>query len=244
MIDEMERRFPRLPAVVTQDGLPPAGILGRQPLCSQQRINHLPVHRHVSQALEADGAGVGVPRVCGKAMGVHEMAAGRLLDRVLGLKQAVIADRAVACQALLDTAVLVEELQRHAGVARHAVERIHAQPPALAAEVAKGAVVDVAAGLIVKQVADGAVVAGHACATGGAGSCHTLPRATIHAHHLRHSIPIHLMLGHFIVAQPADMGRVATGRHQHAPPPVVLAAQHPRCAVVVARYCGGLALRR
>lgn len=43
--------------------------------------------------------------------------------------------------------------------------------PHLAAKVAEGAVVDVAPRLVVKEVADGAVVPRHAGAAGGAGAC-------------------------------------------------------------------------
>lgn len=53
------------------------------------------------------------------------------LDGVLRLKQAVAAHGAVAAERLLLAAVLVEELERHAGVAGHAVERVHAQAAAL-----------------------------------------------------------------------------------------------------------------
>lgn len=55
------------------------GVTQAPPTGSQQRVDHLPVYAHVAQALEAHGAGVRVARVGGKAVGVHEVAAGRLL---------------------------------------------------------------------------------------------------------------------------------------------------------------------
>ena len=59
----------------------------------------------------------------------------------------------------------------HAGVAVHAVARIHPQTLAHAAEVAEGAVVYRAARLVVPQVADVAVVARHFPAAAGALAC-------------------------------------------------------------------------
>lgn len=69
--------------------------------------------------------------------------------------------------------VLLKLSQVHAAVALHAVAHIPAQAFAQAAQVAEGAVVDVPARLIVKEVADGAVVARHAAVAGPAVRCST-----------------------------------------------------------------------
>lgn len=53
------------------------------------------------------------------------------LDRMLRLKQAIVAHGAVATQALFHAAMLPEELKAHAGIARHAVEGVHSQALAL-----------------------------------------------------------------------------------------------------------------
>lgn len=50
--------------------------------------------------------------------------------------------------------------------------------------------VDVPARLIVKQVADGAVVAGGAGFAVGAGGAHRAARAARHAHHLADRVPV------------------------------------------------------
>ena len=67
--------------------------------------------------------------------------------------------------------MLLELCQVHAAVALHAVAHIPAQAFAQAAQVAEGAVVDVPPWLIVKQLADVAVVAGHVNVAGLTLSC-------------------------------------------------------------------------
>jgi hypothetical protein len=52
---------------------------------------------------------------------------------VLRLEEALGADGAGAGERLLLAAVLVEQLQRHAGVAGHAVEGVHPETPPLQA---------------------------------------------------------------------------------------------------------------
>lgn len=71
--------------------------------------------------------------------------------------------------------MLFELSQVHAAIALHAVAHVSAQTLAQAAQVAEGAVVDVPPRLIIKELADVAVVARHAgtagmtfrCTTGG-----------------------------------------------------------------------------
>ena len=67
--------------------------------------------------------------------------------------------------------MLLEFSQVHAAVALHAVAHVSAQALAQAAQVAEGAVVDVPPGLIIKQLADGAVVACHAGVAGSTFRC-------------------------------------------------------------------------
>ena len=72
------------------------------------------------------------------------------------------------------------------------------------AHVAEGAMVDVAPRLVVKQVADTAVVARHAVCANAAVLRHRLPGAALHAHHFPHGAAVHAMSGRsFIVAKPA-----------------------------------------
>jgi len=67
-----------------------------------------------------------------------------------------------------------------------------AHPPMCApAHVAEGAVVDVTALLVVKQVADVAVVARHLRSAVRAVRAHRLPRAALHAHHLADGVAVH-----------------------------------------------------
>ena len=67
--------------------------------------------------------------------------------------------------------VLLELSQVHAAVTLHAVTHVTPQALAQAAQVAEGAVVDVPPGLIVKELADAAVVACHDGVAGPALSC-------------------------------------------------------------------------
>lgn len=88
--------------------------------------------------------------------------------RRITVKQILCADRAGG---QVPAFVLLELSQVHAAVALHAVTHISAQAFANAAEVAEGAVVDVAPWLIVKELTDVAVVARHTCVAGTALSC-------------------------------------------------------------------------
>ena len=85
------------------------------------------------------------------------------------------------------------------------MEEVYAQPLAPPAHIAEGAVVDAATGLIVKEVADVAVVARQAGAAAVAGTSHRLLHATHHAHHLGHSVAVHAVIADIIMAQPAGM---------------------------------------
>ena len=67
--------------------------------------------------------------------------------------------------------MLLELSQVHAAVALHAVAHVPAEALAQAAQVAERAVVDVAPGLVVKELADAAVVACHADVAGAALRC-------------------------------------------------------------------------
>jgi hypothetical protein len=64
-------------------------------------------------------------------------------------------------------------------------------------------VVDVAPRLVVKQVADAAVVASHALSAAAAGAAHRLPRAAQHARHLAHGVAVQPVVARLVVAQPA-----------------------------------------
>ena len=67
--------------------------------------------------------------------------------------------------------VLLELSQVHAAVALHAVAHVSAQALAQAAQVAEGAVVDVPARLVIKELADVAVVTRHMGVAGSAFGC-------------------------------------------------------------------------
>jgi hypothetical protein len=57
------------------------GIAGRQIIRARHEgVNHAEVHAHVPHGLAAHGAGVVVARVLPKAVAVHEVAAGQLLQ--------------------------------------------------------------------------------------------------------------------------------------------------------------------
>ncbi len=70
--------------------------------------------------------------------------------------------------------MLLELSQVHAAVALHAVTHVPPQPLPQAAQVTEGAVVDVAPWLIVKELADAAVVVCHAGVAGPALSCSSI----------------------------------------------------------------------
>ncbi len=74
----------------------------------------------------------------------------------IGIKEVLGADRT---RREVSALVLAELGQVHAGIAVHAVAHVDAQAPAQPAQVAEGAVVDAAPILIIKQVADVAIVA-------------------------------------------------------------------------------------
>lgn len=88
--------------------------------------------------------------------------------RRVAVKQVLSADRASGQVAAL---VLLELSQVHAAVALHAVAHVPPQPLAQAAQVTEGAVVDVPPRLVVKELADAAMVACHAGVAGPALSC-------------------------------------------------------------------------
>lgn len=88
----------------------------------------------------------------------------------VAVKEVLCADRAGG---QISALVLLELRQVHAAVALHAVAHIPAQALAQAAQVAEGAVVYVPARLIIKQLADVAVVACHAAVAGPAVGCTT-----------------------------------------------------------------------
>ena len=77
----------------------------------------------------------------------------------------------------ISTLVLLELSQIHAAVALHAVAHISPQALAQAAQVAEGAVVDVPPGLVIKELTDVAMVAGHPGVAGAAVSCRTGPNS-------------------------------------------------------------------
>ncbi len=57
------------------------GIAGRQVIRARHEgVNHAEVHAHVPHGLAAHGAGVVVARVLPKAVAVHEVATGQLLQ--------------------------------------------------------------------------------------------------------------------------------------------------------------------
>ena len=85
-----------------------------------------------------------------------------------GVEEGVRADRAGRKVAALVCGVLGEV---HAGVAVHAVAGVDAQALPHAAQIAEGAVVDVAPWLVVPQVADAAVVPRHALPAAAAAGC-------------------------------------------------------------------------
>jgi hypothetical protein len=64
-------------------------------------------------------------------------------------------------------------------------------------------VVDVAPRLVIKEVADAAVVASHALPAAGAGAAHRLPRAAQHARHLADSVAVQPVVTRIVMAQPA-----------------------------------------
>ena len=88
--------------------------------------------------------------------------------RRVAVKEVLGADRAGGQVPAL---VLLELSQVHTAVTLHAVAHIPPQALPQAAQVTEGAVVDVPPGLIVKQLADAAVVACHAGMAGSALSC-------------------------------------------------------------------------
>jgi hypothetical protein len=102
--------------------------------------------------------------------------------------------------------VAVEQAQAHASIALHAVEEVHPQALASSADITEGAVVDVSAGLVIKQVTDAAVVAGEAGPAAGAAGGHGLPRGAHHAHHLSHGVPVQAVVRHLIMTKPAASG--------------------------------------
>jgi hypothetical protein len=75
-----------------------------------------------------------------------------------------------------------------------------ASPSDPPAHVAEGAVVDVPARLIIKQVADAAVVARHATAAAAAGARHWLLFAAQHAHHLADGVAVEPVIAGLIMA--------------------------------------------
>ncbi len=109
--------------------------------------------------------------------------------RRVAIEQVLSADRA---SGQVPALVLLELSQVHAAVALHAVTHVPPQALAQAAQVTEGAVVDVTPRLVVKQLADAAVVACHAGVAGPALSCsstggliHSLAHSLIHS--LTHS---------------------------------------------------------
>jgi hypothetical protein len=105
----------------------------------------LEVQREVADTLQAHRTRVAVQRVFAKARAVHEVATGQLFHRSRRRKEVLMADWAVGLHCSLAAHVLVVKVQRHARVARHAVEGVAAEAPPAAAHVAEGAVVDVLA---------------------------------------------------------------------------------------------------
>lgn len=105
----------------------------------------LEVQREVADGAQTHGARVAVQRVLREARGVHEVAAGELLDGSGARKEVVGANGAVGVERALAARVLLVQLQRHAGVAGHAVEGVAAEARAAAAHVAEWAVVDLLA---------------------------------------------------------------------------------------------------
>ena len=84
--------------------------------------------------------------------------------------------------------MLLELSQVHAAVALHAVTHVPPQALAQAAQVTEGAVVDITPRLVIKQLADAAVVACHAGMAGPALSCsstdgliHSLTHSFVHS---------------------------------------------------------------
>lgn len=69
--------------VIAQDRLSSVCVLRWKLLRLQQSVNHSPVHLQVSQRLEAQGAGIGIPCVRSKAVRMHEMATGKLLRKFM-----------------------------------------------------------------------------------------------------------------------------------------------------------------
>mmetsp|Transcript_7552 Transcript_7552/g.21405 ORF Transcript_7552/g.21405 Transcript_7552/m.21405 type:complete len:258 (+) Transcript_7552:273-1046(+) len=214
-------------AVVAEDVLGARLVLLWQALRGHEGVQHLEVYPHVAHGLGADGAGVVVPCVSPKAAGVHEVPARQLLDWRGGVEQVLMAHCAVPLKAALATSVLLKQREAHARVAFHAVEEVDAEALPPAADVARGAVVDVSAGLIVKEVADGAVVPRHRVAAAAAAPRRQLPDVANLAHHLPHGIAVHLVILHFVMAQAAVVHLVAARRHQRTVPLVVLTSR--RC---------------
>lgn len=138
----MEGRLAIRAAVVAVHLLCEGRELRGQCLCGQQAVQHAKVEAQVSNGAAADGARVKVLGVLGKARAVHEVAARHLLDRLAARKEVLVAEGAIGLHAALAAFVLVEERERHARVALHAVEEVDAQALTAAAHVAEGAVVD------------------------------------------------------------------------------------------------------
>eukprot|EP00197_Chlamydomonas_leiostraca_P016109 CAMPEP_0202858920 /NCGR_PEP_ID=MMETSP1391-20130828/1254_1 /ASSEMBLY_ACC=CAM_ASM_000867 /TAXON_ID=1034604 /ORGANISM="Chlamydomonas leiostraca, Strain SAG 11-49" /LENGTH=508 /DNA_ID=CAMNT_0049537899 /DNA_START=249 /DNA_END=1777 /DNA_ORIENTATION=- len=233
VVRKVEARKPALAAVVAQHLLHAARVLGWQALRREKRVEHLEVHAHVAHRLGAQRARVVVARVLGEALAVQQVAARQLLDGVGRVEQVLGAHGAVALHGALAALVRLEHAQRHARVARHAVEEVDAQPAPAPAHVAEGAVVNVPARLVVQQVADGTVVPRRARGAAGARRAHGPAHAARHAHHLAHRVAVHAVRHGLVMAQPAGEHAVAARRHQLRAALVVLAAKDALGCVVV-----------
>mmetsp|Transcript_16801 Transcript_16801/g.53198 ORF Transcript_16801/g.53198 Transcript_16801/m.53198 type:complete len:245 (+) Transcript_16801:175-909(+) len=226
VVHEVELRIAFAPAVVAHDALLAGRALLRELLGREERVEHTEVHRHVAQALGAHRAGVVALGVRLEAMRVHQVAAGQGPDRGRRREHVLAADRAVALEALLETAVVLE-VHAHAGVARHAVKEVDTQALAAAAEVAERAVVDVPPRGVVEQLADGAEVARHLLPAPRAVLAHRLPQPALHAHHLLALEAVHVVVCLTVVAETACGRPAAALCHKQGLPLVVLASHHP-----------------
>jgi len=153
--------------------------------------------------------------------------------RPVGLRRVEQVVRADGARAQVAALVPRELGQVHAGVAVHAVARVHAQAAPAPAQVAEGAVVDGARRLVVPQVADAAVVARHRLPARAAGGRGRLARAAGHADHGGDRVRVQPVVGHLVVAEAARVHLPAARRDHVAAPLVVRAAEHAAGGVMV-----------
>mmetsp|Transcript_35385 Transcript_35385/g.63108 ORF Transcript_35385/g.63108 Transcript_35385/m.63108 type:complete len:234 (-) Transcript_35385:768-1469(-) len=203
-------------AVIAQDVLCAACVLGGEPLRGYQRVEHLKVHAHVAHGLGADWASVVVAGVCLETAGVHEVTARQLFDRHWRVKEVLVAHCAVSLQTLLPADVLFEEGEAHAGIALHAVEKIDAESLTSPANIAGRAVVDVTSFLVVKEMTDRAVVSSHRLVAMRTRATDRLPLVTEVAHHLLDLAAVHLVIVLLVMTQSTGIYFSTAGRYQGA----------------------------